>query len=154
MLAVTSITVFCVAIYGLSCFENWLAHWPVHRKNTTHGRHSARKYRFWTVLFRLNCIKNSRNASAFREFSYLFIRKITISKLLCTWKRWEFVPDKEKSTGILGGLRAFLTQYGANLHHFQAIIPYGVSPNAHFLLFVVICVHVCHQLVAGDGLFC
>ena len=40
------------------------------------------------------------------------------------------MPDKEKSTGILGGLRAFLTQYGANLHHFQAIIPYGVSPNA------------------------
>ena len=39
------------------------------------------------------------------------------------------MPDKEKSTGILCGLPAFLTQYGANLHYFQAIIPYGVSPK-------------------------
>ena len=39
------------------------------------------------------------------------------------------MPDKEKSAEILGVLRAFLTQYGANLRLFQALLPYGVLPK-------------------------
>ena len=39
------------------------------------------------------------------------------------------MPDTEKSTGILHGLRAFLTQYGAKEHLFQAVLRYGVSPK-------------------------
>ena len=39
------------------------------------------------------------------------------------------MSDKEKSTGILCGSRAFLTQYGANKRCFQALLPYGALPN-------------------------
>ena len=46
--------------------------------------------------------------------------------------------DKEKSAGILGGLRAFLTQYGANTRAFQAIYHCGAPPlGGCFLCFLI-----------------
>ena len=64
---------------------------------------------FWTAPFPPNCIKISRNASAFREIYYLLIEKVATSKLQSTWKEWWFSWDEEKTAGILCGLRGFLT---------------------------------------------
>jgi len=39
------------------------------------------------------------------------------------------MPDKEKSTGILDVLRAFLTLYGVDKRLFEAFYHYGALPK-------------------------
>ena len=105
------------------------------KSSPSEGRHSVAQHRFWTAPFLLNCTKNSRNASAFREFYCLVIKKVATSKLHSTWKGWSFLSGKAKSTEILCVFRAFLTQHDGNKHFFQAMLHYGVSPKGELLLY-------------------
>jgi len=45
------------------------------------------------------------------------------------------MPDKEKSTGILDVLRAFLTLYGVDKRLFEAFYHYGALPNGRRILY-------------------
>jgi hypothetical protein len=46
------------------------------------------------------------------------------------------VPVKVKSAGILGGLRAFLPQSGADKRLLEAVYHYGASPKGGLFLYL------------------